>query len=87
MKKDEIRIVQSVLALNRPKESDKRLFAAWEQMVADFARVIKMRNSRFVDSLFLEACHGESGARKPVTLEGKFREVNHGKTGKKKAAR
>ena len=86
MKRDEIRLVQSVLALNRPElnvhkkretaEAEYKLrLNLWESVRDDLARSIKMRNPQFNLTLFLEGCAGE--VRKPVTLdmEGK----KHGK--------
>ena len=78
MKRDEIRLVQSVLALNRPqlnihkrKETataeHKLQMNLWEMIRDDFARTIKMRNPQFNLTLFLEGCAGT--VREPVTLD------------------
>lgn len=78
MKRDEIRVIQSVMALNKPdppKKSASRAAhvvygansALWEQLRDDFIRTLKMRNPKFVEQLFIEGC--DMKPRKPVTID------------------
>lgn len=94
VKRDEIRLIQSVMALNKPRpltdnvrgairrgllEAENKL---WLQIRNDFIHTLKLRNPKFVEQLFVEGC--DNKPRKPVTID--HEEIHHASS-KRKAAR
>lgn len=66
MKRDEIRLVQSVLAANRPDRRAVKERVLWERIRDDMAKSIRMSNPLFNHTLYMEGCEGI--ARKPETI-------------------